>query len=173
MERSINALLKLMLENTYLFSYGLRGWAQNLLGAGIINQEEYLVLNEYIVNNQPIQPTPFVTFWWTRGHLLPREEWIKKHIKLTEDIDNSSGNIYKLKRLILCNWLYKLEIIGLIIQILSLINMILLKTEYSLKILVHTSILVIFISVLHQLVIIFLVENRFAIRSSLKEKQEI
>lgn len=171
--RPINTLLKLMLENTHLFSYGLRGWAQNLLYANVINQEEYLILNDYILSNQPIQPTPFVTFWWPRSYLLPREEWLNEHIKLTESIDDRSINIRKLKRIILCNWLFKLEIIAVIIYIILLINMVMLKTCESVIILAHTGIIAMFVTLIHQLVIMYLVGIRFAKRSSSKEKQEI
>jgi hypothetical protein len=86
-ERTINELLKLMLDNQNFFSCGLCGWANTMYHGDKINKTEYMKLRGYIDLNEPFTfhklRNPDSRFYWKIGELAPRVRWIKKHIKRT------------------------------------------------------------------------------------------
>jgi hypothetical protein len=87
--RNIKQLLEIMLDNQQEFTHGLCSWSGNLRYEHIISHSEFLLLKKYINENRPNKwssLSAFVNsnsvFYWEKGDIKPRIEWIKKHIKL-------------------------------------------------------------------------------------------
>ena len=87
--RTIKELLELLLENQIHFSNGLCFWITSLHSYGKISNKEHQLLLFYITNSRPSKFSSWDTFkhrnktyYWTKGNIEPRIEWIKKHIKL-------------------------------------------------------------------------------------------
>lgn len=87
--RTIKELLQIMLDNKDLFQRGLCGWAFRIHEHNIINNEELLELEDYIINNRPSKYSSISAFihrdslfYWSYDDISPRIKWIKKHIKL-------------------------------------------------------------------------------------------
>lgn len=87
--RSIKELLEIMLDNQQDFSQGLCSWVSSLRYEQKINHIEFVLLRNYIGNNRPNRFSSIgayknrsSSFYWKRGDIKPRIEWIKKHIKL-------------------------------------------------------------------------------------------
>ena len=89
-ERSINELLKLMLEHQEYFNSrhsGLCYWSRVPEWEGVISREELNKILSYIEDNRPknFRYMMGFVFYWTPGRLSPRIKWINKHIKKTEE----------------------------------------------------------------------------------------
>ena len=87
-ERSINELLKLMLDHQECFNSrhsGLCYWSRVMGWEGLMSKEELNKIHSYIENNRPknIRYIMGFVFYWTPGRLSPRIKWLQKHIKLT------------------------------------------------------------------------------------------
>lgn len=88
-ERSINELLKHMLEHQENFKSGLCRWIDNLY----LRWEDEIIFNErtklekYIEENRPknIYWLMKKDYYWKENDINPRIKWIKKHIKKTEN----------------------------------------------------------------------------------------
>ena len=87
-ERSVKELLEVMLNNKKLFAGGLCSWVWFLYYYDVINLEEYMRLDVYIQENRPSifsskDAFKHMTslFYWKKGNIEPRIEWINKHIK--------------------------------------------------------------------------------------------
>lgn len=88
--RNIKELLQLMLDNKALFERGLCFWTLNLYSKYIITEEEMGLLINYIHNNKPkfkwynlyMLFTIRKGYYWTYDCIIPRIDWLKKHIKL-------------------------------------------------------------------------------------------
>lgn len=85
--RTIKELLQIMLDNQQYFQTGLCGWSNSIK---LSSTEEYDKLHSYIRNNKPSAFSSFERFtqelnlepyWWKKGNIKPRINWIKKHIK--------------------------------------------------------------------------------------------
>ena len=80
--RSIKELLQLMLDNKQFFENGLCIWCINLSIYRLINIKESILLKEYIKSNPKKGFTNQQVYWWKRGVIKPRIEWIEEHIKI-------------------------------------------------------------------------------------------
>lgn len=89
-ERKLSELLQIMLDNKHLFRSGLCHWVDSIVLDYIITCHEYLRLKNYIRNNKPSMFNSLETFnqkikksgfYWKKGHIEPRIEWLNKHIK--------------------------------------------------------------------------------------------
>ena len=76
--RTIKKLLQLMLDNKIKFESGLCRLSANLHGRSIINENEWFLINKYINENRPINYD--LPFYWKKGDVAPRIEWLKEHI---------------------------------------------------------------------------------------------
>ena len=97
-ERSINELLKLLLDNINMLNEsnceGLCMLVIRLCSFKTISYIEQNILLKYIRNNKPIN---FITlrhfmmgdyyFYWKVNSKEPRIKWLKKHIKKTENYE--------------------------------------------------------------------------------------
>jgi hypothetical protein len=85
--RSIKQLLELMLEYQELFKTGLCSWNRTLYVLGYINRIEFDLLSDYIANNIPADALSIIkgAYYWTPTYILPRLEWINKHIELNSN----------------------------------------------------------------------------------------
>lgn len=88
--RTIKELLQVMLDNPQHFDSGLCYWIGNCYLSGLINGKEHSILDIYIEKNKPSTFSSFErfkqellirSFWWKKGDIKPRIEWLKKHIK--------------------------------------------------------------------------------------------
>lgn len=93
--RSIDMLLKVMLENQELYHRnccgGLCGWSRLLHVNMKIDSLEYQTLNYYIHNHRPSKFSSYDAFkhrksvyYWTPFNIKPRIEWLKQEIKKLE-----------------------------------------------------------------------------------------
>jgi len=91
--RSTKELLQLMLQHKCLFKDGLCNWNYYLYHYGLISYFEYKELKKYIKENKPSIFSSFSTFsqrlsgscyYWEKGVIEYRINWIKKHIKLNK-----------------------------------------------------------------------------------------
>jgi len=85
---TVKQLLEIMLVNQQYFSLGLCHWVLNLSEAGIISFKEEQLLSDYIDNNRPHMFSSISAFkqrdndfYWPKGELQPRIDWINRHIK--------------------------------------------------------------------------------------------
>ena len=84
-ERSIKELLQLMLDNQNLFREGLCSWSGELYFIkNKISYKEYDLLYNYINKNAPFSYKINIfntsAYFWKKGDIKPRIEWLKKHI---------------------------------------------------------------------------------------------
>lgn len=86
--RSVKELLELMLQYRSFFESGLCKWILNLLWYNYITREEYKNVIDYIKKNRPSMFSSIESFkrrknryYWLRGKIEPRIEWINKQIK--------------------------------------------------------------------------------------------
>ena len=89
--RSTKELLETMLQHKDQFNSGLCYWASRLRIQGIISDQEYQTLDDYITNNRPdyFSWTNFINkhdakyrlYFFPCGKIKPRIHWIKRHIK--------------------------------------------------------------------------------------------
>jgi hypothetical protein len=78
---NINTLLCRMLYHQELFKKGMCGWISRMEEHNIISPEEREYLLRYIHKNKP--PTELIKgFFWEKGEIEPRIDWIKEHLKL-------------------------------------------------------------------------------------------
>jgi len=84
--RTIKELLEVLLENTYRLETGLCELAWRLGDEGEFSIDEYCLLKNYIIENEP--NTLFnwfglsrVGYFWKPGDRKPRIKWLKKHIE--------------------------------------------------------------------------------------------
>jgi len=84
-ERSINELLKLMLDHEEYFYSGLCAWVTNLIFHDIVSLDEGWRLRVYIRKNRPKNKYHKTnhTYFWEIHNKSPRIKWLQKHIKLT------------------------------------------------------------------------------------------
>lgn len=87
MERSIVELLKVALDNINTLKTGLCNHINTLFDLNHITFREYLILIGYIDNNEPAD-VEYNTFWWPKGEIQPRKEWLENQIKLLENTSN-------------------------------------------------------------------------------------
>ena len=98
-QRSLIELLELMLKNQKLFygnsfTGGLCNWIYKLFEKNIITSAEYSLLFKYIQNNRPAYKWYNIymmfnsnnNFYWRKGLLTPRVNWIQEHINLNKYI---------------------------------------------------------------------------------------
>lgn len=78
--KTIKELLQLMLDNKHKFTYGLCSLNDNLWMDDIVTNDEYFELMNYINNNPPKKVYSDIYFW-EKGNIKPRLEWIEQHIK--------------------------------------------------------------------------------------------
>ena len=89
--RTIKELLETMLQHKDLFDSGLCRWASRLHTIGIISEQEYQTLDDYIINNRPDyfswtnyinkHDSTYRLYFFPIGKIKPRIHWIKRHIK--------------------------------------------------------------------------------------------
>ena len=76
-KRTIKELLQLMLDNQDYFIAGLCGLIFNVYSEGIISEKEYEIIKSYLNEKKPINAG---RFWFTRGEIQPRIEWLEQQI---------------------------------------------------------------------------------------------
>jgi hypothetical protein len=83
-DRSIKELLELFLEHQYLFESGLCWWNSCMEQHNIITWLEYKIIKSYLNDYKLLHFDNLseLDFWWSRGHIKPRLEWLKEQIKL-------------------------------------------------------------------------------------------
>lgn len=88
--RKLSELLQIMLDNQHLFTSGLCSLANTLYCFEIIDYHECLRLEIYIKTHKPLMFSSLETFnqnikqsgfYWKKGNIKPRIEWLNKHIK--------------------------------------------------------------------------------------------
>ena len=77
--RNTKELLELMLEHQELFHAGLCNWALYLYDDDLITRAEYRLLRQYIKENKP--ENAGLTYYWEKGKIAPRIEWINQQIE--------------------------------------------------------------------------------------------
>ena len=73
---SIPELIDITLENQYLFQTGLCSWVAHLYVDNILTFNEYSRLLDCIRENNKDKSVNI--FWWDRGDIKPRIEFLKK-----------------------------------------------------------------------------------------------
>ena len=76
--KTTKELLQLMLDRQDLFRSGLCGWAGNLYIEDAITSNEYNSLMKFIAIKNPASAG---NYWWKRGEIEPRIEWIKQQLE--------------------------------------------------------------------------------------------
>lgn len=82
--RSTLELLKIMLSNINILTSGLCGLAEQLYDNGVINVEEATHIQQYIESQRPGGFQQY-SYWWDRGMITPRKNWLETQIKLLEN----------------------------------------------------------------------------------------
>ncbi len=82
--RSTLELLKLLLSNVDILTSGLCNLAEQLYDNGIINVQEAVNIQQYIESQRPAG-YPQYSYWWNRGMITPRKNWLIKQIELLEN----------------------------------------------------------------------------------------
>ena len=82
--RSTLELLKIMLSNINILTSGLCGLAKQLYDNGVINVEEAIRIQQYIESQRPGGFQQY-SYWWDRGMITPRKNWLETQIKLLEN----------------------------------------------------------------------------------------
>lgn len=82
--RSTLELLKIMLSNIDILTSGLCGLAKQLYDNGVINVEEAIRIQQYIESQRPSGFQQY-SYWWDRGMITPRKNWLIKQIELLEN----------------------------------------------------------------------------------------
>jgi hypothetical protein len=77
--RNIKRLLKLMLRKKYYFETGLCTWGHNLYLHGVVSNPEHIRLEIFFRRNRP--EGCYKSYWWPKGEIEPRIEWLKEQIK--------------------------------------------------------------------------------------------
>jgi hypothetical protein len=77
--RSTKRLLELMLRRKYYFETGLCQWVDNLYLHNVISRPERVALGVFLAENRP--ESAYKAYWWHRGEIEPRVEWLKEQIK--------------------------------------------------------------------------------------------
>lgn len=85
-ERSINELLRLMLDHQEYFNDGLCRWMEHMSWHDYITWDEMRKIRKYIKENRPknIYWMMGNGYYWKCDDINPRIKWIRKHIKKTE-----------------------------------------------------------------------------------------
>jgi hypothetical protein len=68
-----------MLRREYYFGEGLCHWASKLYMHDVINNQERLLLEKFFSQNRP--KNCIGSYWWPKGEIEPRIEWLKEQIK--------------------------------------------------------------------------------------------
>ena len=76
--RTEKELFELMLTRQDLFIAGLCNWIKNMYFKRLITIEEYGLIRNYIKKNEPLCG---YNYWWKKGEIKPRIEWIKQQIE--------------------------------------------------------------------------------------------
>ncbi len=85
--RSVNQLLKLMLENIDFVKEAKTGLCDviNMLRWSVkISGNDWICITNYFIANRPDGKSS-LDYWWPKGEITPRIEWLKKHIELTNE----------------------------------------------------------------------------------------
>lgn len=95
--RKLSELLQIMLDNPLDLDYGLCLNISNLYQKNLITCLEFKKLRKYIDNNRPSVFSSFDAFYckviiasnwyWTKGNIKPRIEWLNKHIKKQKQVE--------------------------------------------------------------------------------------
>jgi hypothetical protein len=72
-------LFQIMLSHPEKMGTGLCSWNHFMYDFGYFSQEEYLLVLEYIRAHKLK-----AVFWWDRGELEPRVQWLEEQIKKLE-----------------------------------------------------------------------------------------
>ena len=75
--RTEKELFELMLTHQDLFKTGICNWSCNLCLERLITDDEYDLLDNYLDLNRLEDEG----YWWIRGQIEPRIEWIKDQIE--------------------------------------------------------------------------------------------
>lgn len=81
--RSVKELLRVMLDNQKLFRDGLCSWVNYLRYSELITYEERLRLNYFINQNKPTIVSKYSRYWFPKGEIQPRLDWINYHLQPT------------------------------------------------------------------------------------------
>ena len=85
-------VLNIMLENKSLFNHnGLCSWNSSLYINKHITDKEFVSMNNYL-DNYKIDNWLW-GYWWKKGEIKPRIDWINHHIKTLQN--KSSSNFFK------------------------------------------------------------------------------
>lgn len=82
--RSILELLKLLLSNIDMLEKGLCHLALKLCVRNYMFLKELEVLKQYFANNMP-GVFKEGDYWWPKGEVQPRLDWINSHIILNNE----------------------------------------------------------------------------------------
>jgi len=80
----VRELLKMLLERKDLFSTGLCMWVTEMYYHDYFTLDEKWKVHRYIDRHEPKKFVDEIYFW-KRGSIKPRINWIKKHIQLLEN----------------------------------------------------------------------------------------
>jgi hypothetical protein len=83
--RTEKELWELVLSRQDLFWSGLCGWVIHIKGESLINENEYLLLNNVLLNDLPKRKNPYHAYCWEICKIQPRIDWINERIKQLEE----------------------------------------------------------------------------------------